>query len=50
VANNVTTLGGRVSAFTINPETGALVPLTALVGNPFLAGTTPSAIATPGRP
>jgi 6-phosphogluconolactonase len=50
VANNVTTLGGRVSAFTTNPETGALVPLTALVGNPFLAGTTPSAIATPGRP
>jgi 6-phosphogluconolactonase len=50
VATNVTTLGGRVSAFTINPETGALVPLTTLVGNPFLAGTTPSAIATPGRP
>ena len=50
VAINVTTLGGRVSAFTITPETGALVPLTALVGNPFLAGTTPSAIATPGRP
>lgn len=47
---NVTNQGGRVSAFTINLETGALVPLTALVGNPFLAGTTPSAIATPGRP
>lgn len=42
--------GGRVSAYTINTETGALTPLTALVGNPFLAGTTPSAIATPGRP
>jgi 6-phosphogluconolactonase len=50
VATNVTTLGGRVSAFTINPETGALVPLTTLVGNPFLAGSTPSAIVTPGRP
>ncbi len=50
VATNVTTLGGRVSAFTITPETGTLVPLTVLVGNPFLAGTTPSAIATPGRP
>ncbi|THJ17885.1 MAG: lactonase family protein [Nitrospira sp. CG24B] len=50
VATNVTTLGGRVSAFTITPETGTLVPLTALIGNPFLAGTAPSAIATPGRP
>jgi 6-phosphogluconolactonase len=50
VATNVTTLGGRVSAFTITSETGALVPLTALIGNPFLAGSTPSAIATPGRP
>ncbi len=50
VATNVSTLGGRVSAFTITPETGALVPLTALLGNPFLAGNTPSAIATPGRP
>lgn len=42
--------GGRVSAYTVNTETGILTPLTALVGNPFLAGTTPSAIATPGRP
>jgi len=42
--------GGRVSAYTINTETGTLVPLTALVGNPFPTGTTPSAIATPGRP
>jgi 6-phosphogluconolactonase (cycloisomerase 2 family) len=51
VASNVTTLGGRVSAFTITPETGALVPLAGgLLGNLFLAGTTPSAIATPGRP
>jgi 6-phosphogluconolactonase len=51
VATNVTTVGGRVSAFTITPETGALVPLAGgLLGNLFLAGTTPSAIATPGRP
>jgi 6-phosphogluconolactonase (cycloisomerase 2 family) len=50
VVTNVTTLGGRVSAFTITPETGALAPLTTLLGNPFLAGNTPSAIATPGRP
>lgn len=42
--------GGRVSAYTIDTETGTLAPLTALVGNPFLAGTAPSAIATPGRP
>ncbi len=42
--------GGRVSAYTVNTEIGILTPLTALVGNPFLAGTTPSAIATPGRP
>lgn len=42
--------GGRVSAYTINTETGLLVPLTALVGNPFPTGTTPSAIATPGHP
>jgi 6-phosphogluconolactonase (cycloisomerase 2 family) len=42
--------GGRVSAYTINGETGMLAPLTALVGNPFPTGTAPSAIATPGRP
>ena len=42
--------GGRISAYTINTETGALAPLTALAGNPFPTGTTPSAIATPGRP
>jgi 6-phosphogluconolactonase (cycloisomerase 2 family) len=42
--------GGRVSAYKINTETGTLAPLTALVGNPFPTGTTPSAIATPGRP
>jgi 6-phosphogluconolactonase (cycloisomerase 2 family) len=42
--------GGGVSAYTINTETGTLAPLTALVGNPFPTGTTPSAIATPGRP
>jgi 6-phosphogluconolactonase len=42
--------GGRVSAYTVTTETGTLAPLTALVGNPFPTGTTPSAIATPGRP
>jgi 6-phosphogluconolactonase len=42
--------GGRVSAYTVVEATGALTPLTPLVGNPFLAGTTPSAIATSGRP
>lgn len=41
--------GGSVSAYTIVSESGALVPLTPLLGNPFPAGTTPSAIATPGR-
>lgn len=42
--------GGRVSAYTINTETGALAPLTPLVGNPFPAGDAPSAIATLGPP
>lgn len=42
--------GGRVSAYIITGETGTLAPLTALVGNPFPTGTSPSAIATPGRP
>ncbi len=42
--------GGRVSAFTIVGDTGLLLPLSPLVGNPFLAGTSPSSIATPGSP
>lgn len=42
--------GGRVSAYTMTTGTGALVPLTALVGNPFPTGARPSGIATPGRP
>lgn len=42
--------GGGVSAYTITTGTGALVPLTPLLGNPFLTGTEPSGIATPGQP
>lgn len=42
--------GGRVSAYTISDDTGLLTSLTPLVGNPFLAGTSPSSIATPGSP
>ncbi len=38
--------GGSVSAYTIVSESGTLVPLTPLLGNPFPAGTSPSAIAT----
>lgn len=41
--------GGNVSAYTIVPESGILIPLTPLLGSPFRAGTGPSAIATPGR-
>jgi 6-phosphogluconolactonase (cycloisomerase 2 family) len=37
----------NVSAFTINSSTGVLA---AVAGSPFSAGTTPSGIATPGRP
>ena len=37
---------GSVSAYTIVSESGTLVPLTPLLGNPFPAGTSPSAIAT----
>jgi 6-phosphogluconolactonase len=42
--------GGGVSAYTITTGTGALVPLTPLLGNPFPTGTEPSGIAAPGRP
>ncbi|MGC4098507.1 MAG: beta-propeller fold lactonase family protein [Nitrospira sp.] len=41
--------GGSVSAYTIVSGSGTVVPLTPLLGNPFPAGTSPSAIATPGR-
>lgn len=47
VANHVNSLsGGSVSAYTIVPGTGALVPVTQLLGNPFPAQNSPSAIAT----
>ena len=39
-----------VSAYTITAGTGALTPVSGALGNPFSAGTTPSAIATPGQP
>lgn len=39
-----------VSAYTITAGTGALTPVSGALGNPFSAGTTPSGIATPGRP
>ncbi len=42
--------GGTVSAYTITVGTGALTPVSGALGNPFPAGTTPSGIATPGRP
>lgn len=42
--------GGTVSAYTISTATGALTPVSPLLGNPFRAGTGPTAIATPGRP
>lgn len=41
--------GGNVSAYTITSGSGTLVPLTPLLGNPFPAGTNPSAIAAPGQ-
>ena len=40
---------GTVSAYTIVAGSGSLVPLTQLLGNPFRAGTTPSAIAALGQ-
>lgn len=50
VANRVNSLsGGSVSAYTIVPGTGALVPVTLLLGNPFPAQNSPSAIATLGQ-
>ncbi len=42
--------GGRVSAYTIAADTGLLTSLSPLVGNPFLAGTSPSDIVTLGSP
>lgn len=42
--------GGTVSSYTIATATGLLVPVNPLLGNPFRAGTSPSGIATPGRP
>ena len=41
--------GGTVSAYTISSASGGLNPVTPLLGNPFRAGTGPTAIATPGR-
>lgn len=38
--------GGNVSAYTVGSESGTLTPLTPLLGNPFLAGNSPSGIAT----
>lgn len=50
VANRVSSVsGGSVSAYTIVPGTGALVPVTQLLGNPFPAQSSPSAIATLGQ-
>lgn len=40
--------GGTVSAYTIASGSGTLIPLTQLLGNPFRAGTNPSAIAISG--
>jgi 6-phosphogluconolactonase (cycloisomerase 2 family) len=39
---------GDVTAYTINGTTGALTPLAAATGNPFLAGTQPHSIVIPG--
>ncbi|MBX3327471.1 MAG: beta-propeller fold lactonase family protein [Nitrospira sp.] len=47
VANRVASIsGGSVSAYTIVSESGTLVPVTQLLGNPFPAQSNPSAIAT----
>lgn len=49
VANRVTSVsGGTISAYTIVSGTGALVPVTQLLGNPFRAENSPSAIAALG--
>jgi DNA-binding beta-propeller fold protein YncE len=42
--------GGNVSTYQTAAQTGALSPLSPLLGNPFPAGTSPSGIAIPGRP
>lgn len=50
VANRSTSVsGGTVSAYTIVSGGGTLVPVTQLLGNPFRAENTPSAIATFGQ-
>jgi 6-phosphogluconolactonase len=49
VVNRTTSVsGGNVSAYTVVSGTGALVPVTQLLGNPFRAENTPSAISTLG--
>lgn len=49
VVNRTTSVsGGIVSAYTVVSGTGALVPVTPLLGNPFRVETTPSAIAALG--
>ena len=50
VANRITSgSGGTISAYTILSESGTLVPVTQLLGNPFRAENSPSAIATLGQ-
>lgn len=50
VANRVSSVsGGTVSAYTVVSGTGTLVPVTQLLGNPFPAQNSPSAIATLGQ-
>jgi 6-phosphogluconolactonase len=46
----VANAGGTVSSYTIAAASGLLAPVNPLLGNPFRAGTSPSSIATPGRP
>jgi 6-phosphogluconolactonase (cycloisomerase 2 family) len=49
VVNRATSVsGGTISAYTVVSGTAALVPVTQLLGNPFRAENTPSAIATLG--
>ncbi|OQW35753.1 MAG: hypothetical protein A4C66_12785 [Nitrospira sp. HN-bin3] len=49
VANRATSVsGGTISAYTIVSGTGALIPVTQLLGNPFRAENAPSAIVTLG--
>ena len=50
VANRITGgTGGTVSAYTVVSGVGTLVPVTQLLGNPFRAENSPSAIATLGQ-